>query len=37
VLEIAIGLFHVEVLAEAKIAEDVEDKIVDFVSHVQGL
>jgi hypothetical protein len=37
VLEITLRLFHVEVFAKAEIPKDVEDKIVDFISHVQRL
>ena len=35
--EITLRLFHVEVLAEAEVPEDVKDKVIDFVSHVQRL
>jgi hypothetical protein len=35
VLEIALRLFHVKVLAEAEISKDVKDEIVDLVRHVQ--
>jgi hypothetical protein len=37
VLEIALRLFHIEVLAEAEIPKNVEDKVVDLISHVQRL
>lgn len=34
-LDVAIGLLHIELLAKAQIAQDVEYQIVDLLSHVQ--
>lgn len=36
-LEIALGLFHVELLAEAKVTKDIEHEMIDFVGHVKRL
>ena len=35
--EVALGFFHIEVLAKAEVSEDIKDKVVDFVRHVQRL
>jgi hypothetical protein len=37
VFEVAVRFFHVEVLAEAQVAENVEDQVVDLVGHVERL
>lgn len=36
-LKIALWFFHVELLAEAKVAEDIEYQMVDFIGHVERL
>lgn len=36
-LKVALGFFHVELLAEAEIAKDIEYQMVDFVGHVKRL
>jgi hypothetical protein len=35
--EVTLRLFHIEVLAKAEVSEDVKDKVVDLISHVQRL
>ena len=35
VFEVAVRLFHVEILAKAEISQNIKDKIIDLVSHVQ--
>jgi hypothetical protein len=35
--QIAVRFLHIEVLAKAQVAEDVEDQVVDLVGHVERL
>lgn len=36
-LDVAVRLLHIELLAEAEIAKDVKDEVVDLLCHVQRL